>query len=139
MKVKIVYCRDVPELRKGSDYAAAFDLYAAEEFLNTKKGMLYEVPTGIKLEMPIGCCAIILERSSTFTRGLKLANTIGLIDSDYRGEIITKFVATDNGTIKKYDRIAQLLFLPTVNVMLETVTRLKVTKRNSKGFGSSGE
>lgn len=138
MKVDIVYCRDVQEIKQQTKGAAAFDLYAAEAFKIVKKGFNYAIPTGIMCAIPSGVCALILERSSTFNRGLSLCNKVGLVDSDYRGELLLNMLALEDGEIKIGDRIAQLLFLSVVPVEFNVVNKLKGTKRGAGGFGSTG-
>jgi dUTP pyrophosphatase len=86
-------------------------------------------------------CAVIIPRSGLGTRGLVLANTIGLIDADYRGEIVVTLVNTSEDPIvlKSGDRIAQMVFLPVFTPEFELVGDFaSTTERGAGGFGSTG-
>lgn len=87
--------------------------------------------TGVQLELNPFSCGIVLPRSG---HSINLKNTIGLIDSDYRGEIILKVL--DN--IIPKGRIAQLLILPCIAPIFQIVDELTPTERGNKGFGSTG-
>ena len=128
---------------KGSEHAAGLDLYACidtnELAINpheTKK-----VGTGLAAEIPEGYFGAIFARSGLATKqGLRPANCVGVVDSDYRGEII---VALHNDSqyfavINNHDRIAQLVILPYLDVNLNEVDDLSDTKRGEGGFGSTG-
>ena len=119
---------------------AAWDLKSNEDTFELKLGMTKKVGTGVFLEMDADMCAIILPRSGQGSKyGLHLRNTIGLIDPDYRGELIVNLSTKTKITVERYDRIAQLLFLPYINVVNMNVTqRLASTTRGDGGFGSSG-
>jgi len=100
------------------------------------------VPTGLKIAIPQGYAGFVVPRSGLAVRhGLSVVNTPGLIDSQYRGEVVVLAVNHDaNKTvaIKKGDRIAQLVIVPVPMVELVEVAELDKTERNEKGFGSSG-
>jgi len=100
------------------------------------------VPTGLKIAIPQGYAGLVVPRSGMASRlGLSVVNTPGLIDSQYRGEVVVLAVnhdANEAVTIKKGDRIAQLVIVPVPLVELIEVTELDKTERNEKGFGSSG-
>src|ERR1017187_3952384 len=83
--VQLGHFDTVPE--KSTVGSAGYDLRSAEDLLFYRND-IYTVRTGVSLEMPGGVCGWILPRSSLHKKGLSLANTVGLIDSDYRGEII---------------------------------------------------
>lgn len=138
---------------RGSASAAGYDLYANEDmvipWLESRK-----IGTGIKVEIPEGYFGAIFARSGLASkRGLRPANCVGVIDSDYRGEII---VALHNDTmnlpdiishdtieftnieeIHSGDRIAQLVILPYLQVEFEEVESLSDTARGDGGFGST--
>jgi dUTP pyrophosphatase len=100
------------------------------------------IPTGLKVAIPAGYVGFVQPRSGLAARvGLSMANTPGLIDSQYRGEVTIIAINLDPETgisIKRGDRIAQLVILPVPLVQIEEVTALDETERNNRGFGSSG-
>jgi dUTP pyrophosphatase len=100
------------------------------------------IPTGLQLAIPNGYAGFVQPRSGLALReGLSMVNTPGLIDSEYRGEIKIVAINTDNNqpiTIKRGDRIAQLVILQVPLVRIEEVEDLNETQRGSGGFGSSG-
>jgi len=99
------------------------------------------VPTGIAIALPAGYVALVTPRSGfALRRGGTLLNSPGVIDAGYRGEIGCIVHNTDDGfmTIKRGDRIAQLLVLPIPAVSLVEVEELPGTQRSDGGFGSTG-
>ncbi len=127
----------------GSAEAAGADLRAClEETLTIQPGETVFVPTGIALEVPKGCAGLVYARSGlACKRGLAPANKVGVIDSDYRGEIM---VALHNHgklpqTIENGERIAQLLITPVLTPGFAAVEDLTDTARGSGGFGSTGK
>ena len=128
---------------KGSEYAAGLDLYAyiPRGAIDIPAGATVKIGTGIATEIPTGCFGGVFARSGLATkRGLRPSNCVGVVDSDYRGEII---VAIHNDsdkceTIHNGDRIAQLVIMPYINVSLQEVEELSDTKRGAVGFGSTG-
>ena len=129
----------IPKYAKIGD--AGLDLTATsvqEETLQVKYG------TGLAVEIPEGYVGLIFPRSSIFKKTLSLTNSVGVIDSGYRGEI--KFVFNkepylNKDGFKKYeigDRIGQLVILPYPSVELEEVEELSDSERGEGGFGSSG-
>ena len=122
--------------------AAGVDLVAVlSERLEIKPGQTVFVPTGLAMAIPSGLFGMIVARSGiACKRGLAPANKVGIIDSDYRGEIM---VALHNhGTESQYvdtgERIAQMLFVPYVQPTLTAVSELDETARGNGGFGSTG-
>lgn len=102
----------------------------------------YVYGTGIAIEIPEGYVGLIFPRSSVSKYDLLLSNHVGVIDSNYRGELLLKFKKTKTMSSKLYivgDRIGQLLILPYPKIEFETVNDLSSTERGSKNFGSSGE
>jgi len=101
------------------------------------------IPTGVSIAIPSGYCGLILPRSGTaHKKGLSLSNSPGLIDCDYRGEILLSCQNTTKSStilIHHGDRIAQLLIIPALNAELREVDYLDETARGAEGFGSSGE
>ena len=125
---------------KGSEHACAWDLRSAEETFELKPGKTKEVHTGVYLEMPKHMCALILPRSGLGRKyELRLKNTVGLIDPDYRGELICVMKATSTVEIEQYSRFAQILFLPFIEIVnMRVKETLSKTARGEGGFGHSG-
>ena len=127
----------------GSAEAAGADLYAClESEVTIEPGEVYWVPTGIALEVPRGCAGLVYARSSLGAkRGLAPANKVGVIDSDYRGEI--KVVLLNHSklpqTLQPGERIAQFVITPVLQPQYEEVEDLTDTSRGAGGFGSTGK
>lgn len=125
----------------GSASAAGADLYSCEEELIFAPGETKLVHTGIAMEIPEGYVGLIYARSGIATkRGLAPANKVGVIDSDYRGEIM---VALHNHSgveekIEAGERIAQIVITPYLTVSFIETDSLDDTERGSGGFGSTG-
>ncbi len=103
-----------------------------------------EIDTGIYVEIPEGYFGLVVPRSSTGRLGLRLANTVGIIDSDYRGPIILAFINDTEYPVEldKGQRIAQLIICPFATqicpVQVNKLEDLSSTKRDKAGFGSTG-
>ncbi len=127
----------------GSVEAAGADLYAClDEAVMIQPGDTAWIPTGIALEVPKGCAGLIYARSSMgVKRGLAPANKVGVIDSDYRGEI--RVVLLNHGktaqTVEHGERVAQFLITPVLTPAYEEVSELTDTDRGAGGFGSTGK
>lgn len=120
--------------------AACADIYSNEEIiLPPFKPTL--VSTGIAVAIPNGFEMQLRCRSGLSTKGIMLANGIGTIDSDYRGEIkvILTNITSMPFTINKGDRIAQANVSPVIKAIFEEVEELSSTERNTGGFGSTGK
>lgn len=131
----------------GTDGAAAFDLYAAEVIGSDEygtvvfKGNDVVVGTGLSFEIPEGHAMFIFSRSGMgFTHGVRLCNSVGVIDSDYRGEVMIKLVGDDEfgPRIAVGDRVAQAVVLPIPRVTFTEADQLAPTERGTGGFGSTG-
>ena len=126
----------------GTEFSAGADLYAClSEPVTIAPGETGWITTGISLEVPKGCAGLIYARSSLgVKRGLAPANKVGVIDSDYRGEI--KVVLLNHGkepqTVSHGERIAQFLITPVLTPAYEEVDELSSTDRGIGGFGSTG-
>lgn len=127
----------------GSAEAAGADLYAClEESVTIQPGEIYWVPTGIALEVPKGCAGLVYARSSLGAkRGLAPANKVGVVDSDYRGEV--KVVLLNHSkqpqTLQPGERVAQFVITPVLQPQYEEVEELTDTSRGIGGFGSTGK
>lgn len=127
----------------GSASAAGFDLYAATSYdIEIPAHKTVKIGTGIAIEIPNGAFGTIFARSGLATKqGLRPANCVGVIDSDYRGELIVALHndTDENQIISGGDRIAQLVIMPYYNVDLIEVEELNDTERGANGFGSTGK
>ena len=126
----------------GSPDAAGADLYALTDApVVIASGETALLHTGLAVAIPAGYVGLVYARSGLATRqGLAPANKVGVIDADYRGEIM---VALHNHsgearTVENGDRIAQLVIMPYLTAEFEAATELDATQRGSGGFGSTG-
>lgn len=143
MKIKLL--NDLAQApTRGSEKAAGMDLYAAiggDGYVRILPHETVKIGTGIAIELPKGTFGAVYPRSGLATKqGLRLANSTGIIDEDYRGEII---VALYNDSdyiriVKNGDRIAQLIVMLYVPEKVEIVDELTDTERGENGFGSTG-
>lgn len=127
----------------GSAEAAGADIYAClDADVTIEAGETVFIPTGLAMEIPKGCAGLIYARSSLGSkRGLAPANKVGVIDSDYRGQVM---VALHNHgkepqTVAYGDRIAQLLVTPVFTPGFVEAAELDDTRRGGGGFGSTGK
>ena len=125
----------------GSEYAAGYDLYSCTDVTICARQTV-AVSTAIAIEIPEGYFAGVFARSGLASKqGLRPANCVGVIDSDYRGEVIVMLHNDSqlDREIKKGERIAQLVIMPYLQVQFEQVEDLSETERGIGGFGSSGK
>ena len=126
----------------GSEFAAGADLYACiEKDIIIAPGETVMIGTGLAMELPVGYAGLIYARSGLATkRGLAPANKVGVVDSDYRGEIIVALYNHSGTaqTVAKGERIAQLVIAPVIQVAFGEIDNLDETKRGAGGFGSTG-
>lgn len=126
----------------GSPFAAGADLYACEGGeVTLEAGETRLIHTGIAMEIPDGYVGLIYARSGLATkRGLAPANKVGVIDSDYRGEIMVALYnqSDKEQTVCDGERIAQMVFTPYVAASFAVVDELDSTERGAGGFGSTG-
>ena len=121
--------------------AAGFDLTAArmdEPEVKTGKN-LYRYHTDVAFEIPAGFVGLVFPRSSVVKTGAILGNCVGVIDSDYRGEISFVFYSTFNAPYKVGERIGQIVIVPIPYVELVEADELSETVRGSGGYGSTGK
>ena len=126
----------------GSDYAAGADLYSClEQPVVILPHQTVLIPTGLSMEIPVGYAGLIYARSGiALKQGLAPANKVGVIDADYRGEIL---VALHNhsdqpASVEPAERIAQLVITPYLTAQFVQVQELGDTVRGAGGFGSTG-
>ena len=125
----------------GTEFSAGADLYNLDTPVVIEPHQTTLIHTGIAVEIPEGYCGLIFARSGLATkRGLAPANKVGVIDCDYRGEVM---VALHNHTdipqtVANGERIAQLVITPYVVADFEETDELSETVRGEGGFGSTG-
>lgn len=127
----------------GSEFSAGADLYACLDTpVTIEPAATLLIPTGLALAIPEGLVGLIYARSGLASKkGLAPANKVGVIDSDYRGEVM---VALHNHgtlaqTVENGERIAQIVFAPYYAADFELVDELDATARGAGGFGSTGK
>ena len=127
----------------GTALAAGADLYACLDApVTIGPGCAAFIPTGIALEVPVGSAGLIYARSGmACKRGLAPANKVGVVDSDYRGEITV--VLYNHGqvpqTVEDGERVAQFVITPVITPAYEEADVLSDTVRDAGGFGSTGK
>ena len=135
--------KEIPAPRFATVGSAAMDLCACiEGDVTIAAGARAIIPTGLAIALPSAdFVALICARSGLASKfGITMANGVGVIDSDYRGELrVALFNSSDSDyTIHDGDRIAQLMVLPVVQPQLQFVAELDETARGCGGFGSTG-
>lgn len=127
----------------GSTYSAGADLYAAiDEAITIKPNETAFIGTGIAFEIPSGFVGLVYARSGLgCKKGLAPSNKVGVIDSDYRGELIVALHnhSQETHVINPNDRIAQIVFTPYLKGNFQVVDDLTNTTRGDGGFGSTGK
>ena len=127
----------IPKYAKEGD--AAMDLYAAESMKDKYGNHVYL--TGVALEIPRGYVGLLFPRSSVSKTSMALANSVGVVDSGYRGEIMLKYRHIQGNRNLPYgsgDRVGQLMIIPHPKIELIEVEELSSTERGEGGFGSTG-
>ena len=141
INVKIMMTREMPTPEYATDGSAAVDLRAAES-LSIEPGQRALVPTGVHIAPETkNVVAIVAARSGlAIKHGISLSNGIGVIDSDYRGEVCVGLINHSDKTfnIERGDRVAQLVFMPVLIANLISAASLDETERGAGGFGSTG-
>ena len=126
----------------GSEFAAGADLYAAvEESVTIAPSETKLIPTGIAMEIPVGYAGFIYARSGLASKkGLAPANKVGVVDADYRGEVMVALHnhGTAEQTIEMGERIAQMVIAPFITANFIESESLEDTVRGAGGFGSTG-
>jgi dUTP pyrophosphatase len=141
MKVNVKLAEDavLPAYSKEDD--AGLDFVTTGITMTTSKYVEYG--TGVHIEIPEGHVGLVFPRSSISKYDLLLTNSVGVIDSNYRGEIRFRFKKLSNGANETVynigDKIGQLIIVPIPKVELNVVDELSDTERGSRGFGSSGD
>lgn len=142
MKIKVKKLHSdavIPRYAKPGD--ACMDLTAVSILEHTEHDYI-EYGTGLAIEIPEGNVGLIFPRSSITNHYLTMKNSVGVIDSGYRGEIKLRFQSTFPGLEENIyvvgDRVGQLLVLPIDEMDIEVVDELSSSERGAGGYGSSG-
>lgn len=124
---------------RGTEHSAGLDLYTPSD-ITLDPGIPTYVDLGVRVEIPAGHVGLLTTRSSMGKHGVTLANSIGIIDADYRGPLGVTLInnAAWSQAYLKGDRIAQLVVLPFLLADPVPVEELTVTERGEGGFGSTG-
>ena len=128
---------------RGSEYAAGYDITAISREYDALNDV-YVYHTGLALEIPRGYAGLLFPRSSICRQTLMKTNGVGVIDADYRGEILMKFAeryvsgAIESRIYKPGDRIGQLVIVQAPEVFFVEADELTPTERGAGGYGSTG-
>ena len=136
--------KEIPAPFYASAGAAAMDLHACiDRSVTIPAGQRAVIPTGIAIALPDpGHVALVFARSGLgIKHGIAPANCVGVIDSDYRGEIMVGLQNSGDSdyTVQSADRIAQLMITPVIQATVTMVDELDDTQRGAGGFGSTGK
>lgn len=144
MKVKIKKLHPnavIPTYAKAGD--AGMDLTAISKGYDSEDNVVYG--TGLAFEIPEGYVGLVFPRSSCSKKRLVMANSVGVIDSGYRGEVTLKFKPTKTGAnpLKDHyligERVGQIIIMPYPMIEFEEVEELSKTERGDNGYGSTGK
>lgn len=145
INVKIKMTRNMPQPSYATEGSAAMDLRAAldeGEVITLAPGERALIPTGVHIAPETNdVVAIVAGRSGLgIKHGITLSNSIGVVDSDYRGEVCVGLInkGQEDFKIERGDRIAQLMFMPVCHANLLAAETLDETERGEGGFGSTG-
>ena len=125
---------------RGSKDAAGLDLYCPFH-IKVPADSQKKIPLGIAVEIPKGHMGLLVPRSSMSKTPLRCANSVGIIDADYRGELSIAYenISCSDYTIFRGERIAQLIIVPIAVVDVEEAQTLSETERGDGGYGSTGK
>ena len=127
----------IPTYAKPGD--AGMDLTAVSVDFNDWDYLTYH--TGLAIEIPKGYVGLLFPRSSVYKTGQQLSNSVGVIDSGYRGEIMLKYtreIESEKVAFKPGDRVGQIIILPYPEIEFQEVQSLSETQRGKGGYGSTG-
>ena len=133
---------DHPPLKTATQGSAGLDIRVVGDH-HIRPNHCKSLNTGLHVEIPKEHVGLVVPRSSTGRKGFRLSNTVGVIDSDYRGEIILSCYVEQDTSLKLQDgdRVAQMLIVPVAKVYTQAVRsldELTTTTRGTAGFGSTG-
>lgn len=138
--MQIKFKKLVPEAivpKKGTEYSAGYDLTAVSVTYLPSGHIKYG--TGIAVEIPDGYVGLLFPRSSVYKTETMLANSVGVIDADYRGEIMAIFNNCGERSYQVGDRIVQLIIMPYPSITYIEADELSTTVRGNGGYGSTGK
>ena len=141
MKIKVKIKKLDPAAvmpKRGTADSAGWDLTALTVNEDASGLPVLHFGTGLAFEIPKGYAGFIFPRSSCYKYGMDLTNCVGVIDSDYRGEVKAVFMDYYGQGYKKGDRIAQMIILPVPDIEFEETDHLSDTARGTGGYGSTG-
>ena len=126
--------------KQGTQGAAGIDFYLPQPVRFWPKRSK-KVPLGVAVEIPEGYVMLLIPRSSTWKTPLRMPNSVGVIDSDYRGEVCALLRNTSNVTweVLACERLVQGVIVPVPNIQIKEVDELSETSRGVGGFGSTGK
>lgn len=139
MNIKVTDKNCIPVKAHATD--AGYDLRASKEVSVFPHDTGF-IPTGVCVDIPVGYVGLLFPRSSISKTPLRMSNSVGVIDSGYKGEIKVPLWNSDEVEIidiDKYSRIAQLVIVPCMDFELELTDDLGTSERGNGGFGSTGD
>lgn len=139
MKISVI-CEDGCYPHRSNPTDAGADL-VAKSLIMLEHSVRTLVPTGVKVAIPEGYVGLLIPRSSLSKQYITMTNSVGVIDSDYRGEIMASLMykgPQDYFYLAAGDRIVQLVIVPIILAQFKEVTELNTTSRGVGGFGSTG-
>lgn len=137
MRIRIKKLHEEAVIPKYANFGdAAVDLVAVRKWIDSTGKVCYG--TGLAMEIPEGFVGLLFPRSSISKTNLRLANSVGVIDSGYRGEIMLKFEKNGDNDYKEGDRVGQLMVMENPPMHFVEVENLPSSDRGSGGFGSTG-
>jgi len=143
MKVKIKKLHNnavIPAYAKKSDAGMDLTAVSMKRDVSSAGRELITFGIGLAVEIPEGHVGLLFSRSSVYKTGLTLTNSVGVIDSGYRGEVMMKFqVSSVSNMYKVGDRVGQLLIVPYPQIEFDEVEELSSTERGQGGYGSTGQ
>jgi len=139
--VRLVHAAGLDTPFRATSGASGWDIRSAEQAeITLSPGEHRKFSSGLRMQIPFGYEGQIRSRSGLSERGIIVSNSPGTIDSDYRGEVFVLLSNTGSSphTIRRGDRIAQLIFSTVLQAVFEEVEDLSNTSRGERGFGSTG-
>ena len=130
---KLVPEAQIPKYAKPGD--AGMDIYAVSK---NKTDKFVEYGTGLSFELPKGFMMLVYPRSSVTNMDLNMANSVGVLDAGYRGELKIRFRKTGPTDYNIGDRVAQIIIMPFPEINFEETDELSQSERGANGFGSTG-
>lgn len=139
INIKFSEKENIYKMPTRDEHDAGWDCYATENTI-VYGYQTIKMPLGFAMQLPENWAALLLPRSGLASKGLTLANTPGLIDESYRGEIQAALINYSNSGIKvnRGERVCQMIFVPVPQVVWQQVDILSASNRGEGSFGSTG-